>query len=91
LPTVTLPARQSQLIRHSIYKQHGTTNKLGRPFARQNAATTIKLSISNGRQNVADINSAKNKKRFAATGQNTATESLSFNDWTNAFIEVNAA
>jgi len=34
-------------------------HKLSRPVARQNAATTKKLFISNGRQNVADINSTK--------------------------------
>jgi len=36
--------------------------KLGRPVARQNAATTKKLFISNGRQNVADIYSTKQIK-----------------------------
>ena len=49
-------------------------HKLSRPVARQNAATTKKLFISNGRQNVADINPTKQIKRFVATGQNTATE-----------------
>jgi len=37
-------------------------HNLGRSVARQNAATTKKLFISNGWQNVADINSTKQIK-----------------------------